>query len=221
MPLSDLANFFEVEDTRYIELGIKPKSCGGGEEFKYFALIGDKFLDLVLIEKLGEREILNTGRITKKIASMVNANTLGKVAKDLGIPMLMKPLSPTHKIHNNELKESVEALLGICYLINGYSKGYSVAQKLIDLLEKNAVESNYKGKANELLQKRGFSPAKYETDRIGGSDHEPIFQSTAIALLKKEEIRVKGNPKNSKKEAEREAAKELFHSLIELFKGNA
>ncbi|RMG33493.1 MAG: hypothetical protein D6732_12125, partial [Methanobacteriota archaeon] len=161
---------------------------------------------------------LNTGRITKKIATMVNASTLGRVARNLGLHELMKPLSPKHKIHNNELKESVEALLGICYLINGYAKGYTIAQKLIGLLERNAVESNFKGKANEILQKKGSAPAKYETIRIGGKDHEPIFRSTAIARLAEEDIRIEGEPMKSKKEAERDAAKKLFHSLRALFR---
>lgn len=221
MPLRDIAEFFDLSDQRYLELALKPKSCGGGEEFKYFALIGDKFLDLVLVEKLGEKGTLDTGKITKKVASLVNAKSLGKVAREFKLPDLMKPLSPKHKIHDNELKEAIEALLGISYLLNGYSKGYKVAAKLIDLLKEFSQESNYKGMVNELLQKNGSPPSTYTAERVGGPDHEPIFQATAIADLENNRIEVKGMPKNSKKDAEHDAAKQLYREVSKLLQGNA
>ncbi len=213
MGLKEIAEFFDIDNLAYVSVGVSPKSCGGGDEFKYFALVGDKFLDLVIIEKMGEKGVLNTGEITQHIARLVNAKTLSQFGSELGIPSVMTPVDPKHKIHPNEVKEAVEALLGVSYLTNGYERGYRIAIKILENLENLKSIPNYKSLVNQLLQKNGFKPVKYVTHKIRGASHNPVFVSTAIAHVNGKKYTAEGKEANKKKEAEKSAAEHLFKIL--------
>ena len=63
-----LQKYFNLENHDLLfKQAITPKSCGGGEEFKLLALLGDRLLNLELFEILTLEGIQDSGTMTKHI----------------------------------------------------------------------------------------------------------------------------------------------------------
>ena len=129
--------YFKLEN--HIKLFIEAtssKASGGGERFKFLALLGDKILDIVLAEYLEGIGIVNSGEITMKIDEWVNKRTLYEIGKQIGLDKQMqKPISGQTP-SKNDLKEAVEAIIGASYKGNDLE---TVRPIVIDLLEKMRI----------------------------------------------------------------------------------
>ena len=83
-----LVKFFCLENNLDLfQEAISPKSCGGSDLFKFFALIGDKILDLSLIELYSQEQIFDTGLLTPKMNLLHNKHSLAKFGKLLSIKL--------------------------------------------------------------------------------------------------------------------------------------
>jgi hypothetical protein len=73
---------------------------------------------------------------------------------------------------------------------------------------------NAKGKLQEVLQARNLPVPEYRTEKIGGEDHLPLFQSTVTFTdLYGKKKTCKGSPEFKKSEAEQSAARQALREI--------
>ena len=216
--ITQLAKQFQLsEENPLFKSAIYPKSCGGGEEFKFLALYGDAILNLLLLENISRNRTMNSGHITVALHSFHNDDTLYHIAKNLRIQEVMKALYKTTSMTRNDLKESVEALLGATYQKNGFESCKKIVTNLVQLaIEKNFLNPNPKGILQVLFQKKNFTIPKYESTRVGGPDHQQLFQCTVTGKYEGKNYKHISGIFTSKKEAEKDAAKKFVTELGEL-----
>ena len=205
---NQLMEFFLLSENRDIfSLAIQPKSCGGGDTFKFLALYGDSVLNLILLDIISKKGISNSGQITEIIQSFHNEKTLTHIAKQLKIDKIMDKEFGNAKPSQNDLKECIEALLGGIYKIKGLISTKNVILKLLHLSnEKNLFTPNPKSHLQILFQKKNFPLPKYSTTRIGGPDHLQEYQCILKGEFNGKKYEIKSNIHHSKQDAEKEAA---------------
>ncbi|MHA1237062.1 MAG: putative dsRNA-binding protein [Candidatus Hodarchaeales archaeon] len=203
-----LMEYFQLSENRELfSLAIQPKSCGGGDTFKFLALYGDSVLNLLLLDIISKKGIGNSGQITEIIQSFHNEKTLTLLAQQLKIDKIIEDefgnVKPTH----NDLKECIEALLGGVYKTQGLISSKNVILKLLHLSkENNLFTPNPKSHLQILFQKNNFNLPKYSTTRIGGPDHLQEFQCVLKGKFNGKCYETKSSIHHSKQDAEKEAA---------------
>lgn len=130
-----LKEFFSLENNEDdFKKATTPKSCGGGDEFKLLALLGDRVLNLELYDILTKEGITNSGILTKQLQNYVhNEDILFLVGRILKIDKIMTPVDNNHQITKGELKESVEALIGANYKAHGFGPHKEIIKKLYEI----------------------------------------------------------------------------------------
>ena len=208
---NSLQTYFALENNSDLFTdAIKPPSCGGSESFKYLALIGDKILDLSLIDILTQGKATDSGDLTIEMKRFHNENTLFDVALFLELEKLMKPTN-NQMITKNDLKESFEALLGACYKIHGFERPRSIVFNLLDEIDSNelTLDINYIGQLQEYAQQNKFDDPEYSYSDNYGSDHQPIFYCT----LKFLDYEITSDPKSRKDKAKKNSAYKMLLKL--------
>ncbi len=214
-----LKEFFNLEENEeYYRYAITPKSCGGGEDFKLLALLGDRVLNLELYDILTNEGITDSGTLTQRLSNYIhNEDILYGVGKILEIDNKMTPMDYNHRITKNELKESVEALIGANFKAHGYGPHKELIRKIYEIIKtiENAVQEdrqvqlfyeNPKGRVLELFQAYGLELPVFDTQKVGGMDHLPVFKCTLTGALFENELKVESDLAPNKKDAEKDAA---------------
>ncbi|MHA1977117.1 MAG: putative dsRNA-binding protein [Candidatus Hodarchaeales archaeon] len=215
--IANLAARFQLsEEESMFKLAIHPKSCGGGEEFKFLALYGDIILNLILLDKISRNELKISGQITEALHSFHNEETLYHIAKEIKIDEIMRMEHKTNAMTKRDLKESVEALLGATYKIKGLESCKEIVANLIHLVLQNKfLNPNPRGILQVLFQKRNQLIPKYESKRVGGPDHQQLFQCQVKGEYEGEGYLILSDILPSKKEAEKDAAVKFLTELGE------
>ncbi len=215
---NQLMEYFQLSENEEIfSLAIQPKSCGGGDAFKFLALYGDSVLNLLLLDIISNKGISNSGQITEIIQSFHNEKTLTQIAKQLKIDKIMIEEFGNESPTQNDLKECIEALLGGTYKARGLVSSKSVVLKLLQLSnEKNFFTPNPKGHLQILFQKRDKELPKYTTTRIGGPDHLQEFQCILKGEFNGKNYEIKSKIHHSKQDAEKEAASKFLIEIGEI-----
>jgi ribonuclease-3 len=219
MEINDkLKEFFHLEENQDdYQYAITPKSCGGGEEFKLLALLGDRVLNLELYEILIAEGITDSGTLTQRLSYIHNEDILYLVGQILEIDKIMTPTDSNHQITKGELKESVEALIGANFKAHGFGPHKELIKNLYEIINEieNEVQGdkqvqlfneNPKGKVLELFQAHGFVPPVFNTQRVGGPDHAPFFRCTLTGTYFDREINIESDVSNNKRATEKDAA---------------
>jgi len=214
-----IKEFFNLEEhDKYYRYAITPKSCGGGEDFKLLALLGDRVLNLELYEILSDEGIADSGTMTQRLNNYIhNEDILYTVGKTLEIDTLMRPMDFNHRITKNELKESVEALIGANFKAHGYGPHKIIIRRLYEIIKtiENAVQENRevqlfyenpKGKVLELFQAYRLELPVFDTQKVGGADHLPVFKCTLTGAFFENQFTVESDLAPNKKDAEKDAA---------------
>lgn len=229
-----LIQIFKLENSKQLfQQAVNPKSAGGGDEFKLLALIGDKVFDLLLIDILTSNQkptITDSGILTPLLDTMTDKMYFAQIARKLSLPDLMQAKDPNHNFSVKELCESIEALMGATYKVHGLSKCRQVIETLQqeydfftpdldNILNDNFsfVEHNPKGRLLEFFQQQNLDirPEElFNTNRIGGTDHLPEFQSIIEIDYDDQNYQVESKLFSSKKEAEKDVALKLLKLLI-------
>jgi ribonuclease-3 len=177
--------------------------------------LGDAVLDAVVGDIVfhhfpGKRE----GFLTNTRSKLVQRNTLGKLAKEMGITRLILT-SGRSQSHNSYLGgNAFEALVGAMYLDRGYDECMKfikkkILQQQINIDKVAYKEVNFKSKLLEWAQKNNivleFKLIKEEKDKDGS----PTFSYT-VMLEKVEGCQGKGF---SKKESQQMASKLTLDKL--------
>lgn len=218
--ISDLFNL--GEHPNLFELALKPRSCGGEADFEQLALLGDKILDIHIIELLISRGFESTGAITQEADEFHNKNVLLLICRRLQIDQLMIP-EEGESVGTKDKAEVVEALLGANYKAYGaddskpiVAKLYSIFEQLIDsgALKSSEIE-NHKGALFEIFQQSGEGPPVdiIEAKRVGGEDHLPDWQSEFSIEFKGIIYHIQGTVSSNKTKAEQDAARLLIEKI--------
>lgn len=213
MDKKELLAFFKLKNhIDLFEQATKPKSCGGGDEFKRLALHGDNTINRALMDIYSH--IKNTGRQTKLRITFHSTRTLVKIGEKLGLDQIISSYNLKHTATKNEIKEAVEALLGASYQINGYNFCKELVEKMLEMAKEfELLDSNPKGQLLELFQKHQYELPIFKTERVGGTDHKPIWQCKASGVFDKKSYQLISEIYTNTKDAEQDVALKFLHEL--------
>jgi len=176
--------------------------------------LGDAVIELAITEYLFREYSKPEGELTAYRAALVNAESLAKVAIELGLDKyLLLSRGETKEFSRSKieiLSNTFEALIGAIYMDQGYRVCRDFLERVLvkhlpDILAAGAwrdPKSRFQERAQELL---GITPA-YAVVREWGPDHAKQFL-VAVYLGKEEVARGEGM---SKQEAEMRAAEEAL-----------
>ena len=195
MNRAEIQKFFLLEnDSQLFETALCPRSCGGDAKFEQLALYGDRVIDIHLFDYLIEIEDVQTkGNITQRRGTIHHRYVIKPFADYLGISDILTPVGSTHYPNDNDLKETVEALIGAAFKINGLDGCLPIIQSFLEFAKKRQATLQEKGEfdkshdyISELLNsskdlrynKSGvhLEISDIEPTRIGGADHLPDYQ---------------------------------------------
>jgi ribonuclease-3 len=193
------------------------RSFGPGENNETLEFLGDAVLALAISDLLMARfPAAREGDLSKMRASLVNADTLARKARELELGRWIR-LGKSEEKSGGHDKPSIlaglyEALLGAVYLDAGYERARAVVEAHFapDILEDLTVGlRDYKSDLQELTQRLFREPPAYTLVEESGPDHEKRFVSE-IAIAGRWFGRGVGR---TKKTAEQAAAMQALAAL--------
>ncbi len=174
--------------------------------------LGDAVLELVITENLYKKyPELDEGKLTNIRAALVNYQTLGKVASEIGLDEYMfmskGEARDTGKAREVILANACEALIGAMYLDRGYDAvAYFIVERIF-VLSDEILENNLYKDAKSFFQEQAQERLKitptYAVLKESGPDHRKTF---IVGVFLKDKKIAEGAG-TSKQEAEIEAAK--------------
>ena len=175
--------------------------------------LGDSIISAVVAHWLFKRfEQVDEGKLSKMKSQIVSRANLSSWAEDLNLGQYLF-LSQGEEATGGRKRESLlgnvyESLVGAIFL----DQGFATAQRFILrhlAKKKRIVETDFKSRLQEMVQKKYKTPPVYYVVAETGPDHEKKF--TLEVRINK---RILGSGEGrSKKEAEQLAAKEALRSL--------
>jgi ribonuclease-3 len=191
-------------------------SLGTNGSYQRLEFLGDRVVGLVMAEKIFTAHPEDAeGKLNRRFASLVRRETLGEVAKDLGLPGYIRMTETVERGNGREnfsiLSDVLEALIGALYLDGGFEAAEAFIQRAWEPhMSIKSAQKDPKSALQEWAQGRGLPLPEYKVVSSSGPDHAPKF---AV------EVSVEGNGAEvgkgtSKKEAETAAAKALLKKLI-------
>ena len=179
--------------------------------------LGDAVINLIVGHILMHRyPDLKEGDLSRSRANLVNESQLATMARsfDLGLYIQLGKgeIQTQGRDKNSILADTFEALMASVYLDGGFEAAYRIIknnfQPLIDHLQDNAGNLDYKSQLQEKVQVEHNSMPDYSIIREEGPDHDKTFWVT----LKVIDIETQGSGK-SKKAAEQDAARRALEIL--------
>ena len=165
-----------------------------------------------------EAERFGAGRLTKIRAQSVSGVSCRAVAERLGVPYKLRESAPAgigqsaDSLVETErvLASVIEAVIGACYLHNGYARTAAAVVEAFQPEITNALSHpvDFKSALQERLARRAAT-VEYTVGREAGPPHDRTFE--VIAAVGGEEVG-RGTGR-SKKHAEQEAARSALESL--------
>ena len=192
------------------------------DSYSRLAFLGDSVLGLAVTSHLYPRleaERYGAGRLTKIRAQTVSGTSCRAVAERLGVPDRLRANAPdgvgqaaSALVETERVLASVtEAVIGACYLHNGYETTAAAVveafQPEIEQALSNPVD--FKSTLQERLAQRGAMVA-YEVSAEHGPPHDRTFEVVATV----DDREVGRGSGRSKKAAEQEAARGAIEQLL-------
>jgi ribonuclease-3 len=192
------------------------------DSYSRLAFLGDSVLSLAVTSHLYPRleaERYGAGRLTKIRAQTVSGTSCRAVAERLDVPSRLRANAPdgvgqaaSALVETERVLASVtEAVIGACYLHNGYETTAAAVVEAFQPEIEEALEHpvDFKSTLQERLAQRGEVVA-YEVAAELGPPHDRVFEVTAAV----EGIEVGRGSGRSKKAAEQEAARRAVEHLM-------
>jgi ribonuclease III len=193
----------------------KPIALRDNERLEF---LGDSILDVVvsdiLIETFPEAP---EGQLSKMRASVVNEKTLAELARQLGIPEVLR-LGKGETQTGGHMKPSIlsstfEALIAAIYLDGGFNAVYPVVRHLFaPLFSKDRMIlsfNDHKTQLQETVQAQFRLTPTYHLLATNGPDHAKTFE-VEVRVGSRALARAAGN---SKKDAEQAAARAALEGM--------
>ena len=179
----------------------------GGEDNERMEYLGDAVLQMVVTEwQYAHKKSASEGTLTRERQLYVCEEALMDAVDELGIKKHLLFSGGSANVGRKTLSSLFETVIAAVYLDGGYDCAKKFVLKYGGL-EKQTVSVNYKGIAQEFMQKHGEELPVYETQK-SGKDNAPVFKTQVFAMG----LTAEGEG-GSKKEAEQSAAKALMERL--------
>ena len=178
-------------------------NCAFNERLEF---LGDSILNTAITDFLFKKYPKDDeGKLSKMKSQLVAKPPLFKWAKEIKLGSFIR-MSEGESITGGREREStlanaMEALIGALFLDQGFEKAYQFIVKKYSQ-KKRFIETDYKSKLQEFIQKKYQIPPTYILIKETGPDHEKIFE---MEVKIKKKFLGEGSGK-SKKEAEQRAA---------------
>jgi ribonuclease III len=192
------------------------------DSYSRLAFLGDSVLSLAVTSHLYPRleaERYGAGRLTKIRAQTVSGTSCRAVAERLDVPARLRANAPdgvgqaaSALVETERVLASVtEAVIGACYLHNGYETTAAAVVEAFQPEIEEALEHpvDFKSTLQERLAQRGEMVA-YDVTAELGPPHDRTFEVLATV----EEREVGRGSGRSKKAAEQEAARGALENLL-------
>lgn len=209
---------YRFRDAELLKQALSHKSyaseSGTGVYNERLEFLGDSVLAAVVAHQLyvaypGEPE----GALSKKKSLLVSRPSLAAWAEEIGLGghllLGVGEESTGGRTRQSLLANALEALLGAMFLDGGYDASAKFIREWCARTHGSLLETDYKSKLQELLQKRHKTPPNYELTAADGPDHDKTF--SIVVRLNSRELG-KGTGKN-KKEAEQAAARDALSRM--------
>lgn len=193
---------------------------GGGEDNEVLEFLGDAVLGLIVSDLLCRRHpSLNEGQMSKLKSFLVSAETLAKLADELGLGQFVflgrGEEKTAGRTKSSILANTFEALIAALYLDGGLDGASAFVLAQVEPLIGVAVHrapptGDYKSALQEHVQSVGLPPPSYEVVGEEGPDHQKTF---SVQVTSGDDQRALGQG-TTKKRAEQLAAKVLLESLL-------
>jgi len=175
--------------------------------------LGDSIISAVVAHFLFKRyPAVNEGHLSRVKSQIVSRASLSQWGQDLNLGEYLF-LSQGEEATGGRTRESLlgnvyESLVGAIFLDQGFSRAQRFIMRHL-AKKKRIVETDFKSRLQEMIQKKYKAPPSYLVTKETGPDHAKIF-SLEVRMNKK----VLGTGEGrSKKEAEQMAAKEALKKL--------
>lgn len=158
------------------------KSDGENGNYERLEFLGDAVLDLSVAHLLLDAHPKATeGELSKMRAALVNASTLGEIAKELELGEHIK-LSRGEKVAGAQeristLSDVLESLIGAVYREAGYDSALELITKLYGVRITSVSPRDPKTELQEYLQAQRLTPPEYILEATEGPEHAPTFIS--------------------------------------------
>lgn len=191
---------------------------GRTRDYERLEFLGDRVLGLVVAEMLLNRfpEELE-GALARRLAALVRRETLVRVAEAIGLGRHLV-LSKSEDDAGGRasaaiLADCCEAVIGALYIDGGLDPARAFVVKHWGALMEEAVTppKDAKTALQEWAQGRGKPLPVYETVRMHGPPHDPIFE-IRVGVEGVEPVTARGP---SKRAAEQSAASEMLSKVKE------
>jgi ribonuclease III len=184
-------------------------------DYERLELLGDSILGFLVTEIIFNKYTeYEEGNLAKIKAHVVSCSILVKIANSLNLAdyLIITPGEENSggRTNPNNIENALEALIAAIYLDSDIEKVSKIVNKLWQKHVDNVdlSEADPKTHLQELLQKDKLSIPKYKLVGQEGPVHAPIF---TIKVSSNDEFKI-GKGK-SRKEAEKDAAKQLLNLL--------
>ena len=177
---------YTFKNESLLNLALTQSGINSARNNERLEFIGDRVLGLAVADLLMDMYPCETeGELARRHAMLVSTDTLGTLARELGIDKRVRHGHMTAGRTKHMLANTMEALFGAIY-IDG---GFSTAQEIIvhfwrDLAARDVIApKDAKTALQELVQQRakGQLPV-YEYGSGTGASHNPIFHVRVTAL---------------------------------------
>ncbi len=192
-----------------------------GKHNERLEFLGDSVLGVVITKELYlALPNASEGYLSRLRASLVNADTLAKIAKEISLGDFLKlgpgELRSGGHHRNSILADALEAVIASVYL----EKGMVAAEKFIleifgDRLDVSKLPSEHslkdpKSRLQEVLQTHGYAIPRYKLLSVSGEAHQQQFK--AECFIKSLNIRTEGVAR-SRRKAEQAAAESAYQQV--------
>lgn len=214
---------YEFKDKSLLTRAMTHSSYGDGKRkyahFERLEFLGDRILNLMTADALFQAKDLDEGQMARKLNALVRKEACADIARDINLGEALF-LSASEDKQGGRQKTSIlgdacEALIAALY-IDG---GMKAAQQFFDMFwmgrVRNALSQSLKDPKTalqELSVMRGMGTPRYKLLKREGPDHNPHFH-VEVSLETGKKTQGQGD---SKKEAERDAAKLLIAELVDM-----
>ncbi len=208
---------YQFSDTALLERALTHGSYGDGrrkiEDYQRLEFLGDRVLGLFTAQILYEKSEEDEGGLARKLNALVRKETCAEISEELEIGEFILMSKATERQGGRErisiLADVAESLLGAIYLDGGYEAAKVFYHKFWYGRMLEVLDHSMKDPKTELQERAAaekLEPPVYEVIGQTGPDHRPSFVMTVVVG----DERIGQGEGLSKKDAEREAARDLL-----------
>ncbi len=186
---------------------------GKSSDNERLEFLGDSIISAVVAHYLFKRyPHVDEGHLSKIKSQLVSRTSLSQWASEMNLGIYLF-LSQGEEATGGRQRESLlgnvyEAIVGAIFLDQGFSRAQRFVMRQL-AKKKRIVETDFKSRLQEIMQKKYKVPPNYFVIKEEGPDHEKTF---TLEVRMNKRILGQGEGR-SKKEAEQLAAKEALKKL--------